>query len=175
LAAIALARLFEAQDTGRALAAVLLALFLVADVRALRSYFAEGRVDWRPIAAFLRRNAAPSDRILARNSYQRLCLAYYLVGPRFLEGLIRQNTMEREIYPLEGTRIALATAWPPGRDAWLVVYGSDAAAASVRKWASPFSKRDFPEAEGSTVFRLDAMGRDEALRREGGDAFASSP
>ena len=174
LAAIGLARLADA-PLGRAPAAVLLALFLVADARALRTYFAEGRVDWRPIAGFLRKNAAPTDRILARDAYQRLCLAYYVVGPGFLERLTRQNAMEREIYPLEGTRIGLATAWPSGRDAWLVLYGSDPAAASVRRWASPFSKWDFPKAEGSTVFRLDALRRDAALGREGGDAFASSP
>lgn len=91
----------------------------------LRNYFRGGRADWRPLAKFVERTAAARDRILARNQYQQLSLAYYLVGPDYLERLVEHETTSREVYPLEGAGIDLRTAWPL-RDAAIAREGIDA-------------------------------------------------
>ncbi len=170
LAAVGAARLLES-SSARPIAAALLLVVLAADAVSLRTYFRNGRADWRPLATFLERTAPARDRIFARNQYQQLSLAYYLAGPDYLERLVGHETTSREVYPLEGAGVDLRTAWRPGETAWLLLLGSGPGVDAMRRWAEPFPKLEFPEAEATTLYRLEPPLRDAAVVREGIDAF----
>jgi len=58
-------------------ALVAVALVLAFDVRTLRSYFSEGRPQWREVAAFLRERAQPGESLVAANSWVFRNLGYY--------------------------------------------------------------------------------------------------
>ena len=80
LAAIALAAL-ASRPRLRVVAAALVALVIVFDLRSLAVYFREGRADWRTLADYLRSTAAPAERVFTENQYSQMCVAFYLVGP----------------------------------------------------------------------------------------------
>jgi len=135
-----------------------LTAFLVLDARALGAYFREGRPDWRPLAEYLRQNAAPGERIFAENSHTQLCLAYYLVGPRWLADSSNGRDPSRSIVDVGGHPGALARAWRPGTRGWLVL-AADPEDRWLRRWAASFPSESFPTARGAMVHRLDSTGR----------------
>jgi hypothetical protein len=142
---------------GIALAAV---LFL--DATALRTYFRQGRADWRPLADYLRRDAAPAERIFTENQYSQLCVAFYLVGPRWLFDATEGGRPSRSVVNLEGEIARLHGAWAPGQRAWLVLAGEPTHEA-LRRWSSEFPTFSFPRAERAVLHRLDPALREAAL------------
>ena len=86
-------------------------------------YFRDGRADWRTLADYLRTNAAPSERVFTENQYSQLCVAFYLVGPSWLEDVETKRPVSRDLPNLEGERVRLTWAWKPGTRAWLVLAG----------------------------------------------------
>jgi hypothetical protein len=158
LAALPLAALAE-RPRGRPIAALLLALVLLFDLRSLAVYFREGRADWRPLAEFLRRESPPAERVFTENQYSQLCTAFYLVGPRWLfEG----GKSGREVLNLEGEIVRLTWSWSPGRRDWLVLAG-EPRHPELRRWAEIFPLLRFPTAEGTDLRRLDPALRDRAF------------
>jgi 4-amino-4-deoxy-L-arabinose transferase-like glycosyltransferase len=143
----------------RPLAATLLALVLFFDFRSLAVYFREGRPDWRTLTDFLRRESPLNERVFTENQYSQLCVAYYLVGPRWLfEG----GKRGREVLNLDGEAVRLTWSWRPGERPWLVFAG-EPGYPELRRWAAVFPSFAFPKAEGSVVRRLDPALRDAAF------------
>jgi 4-amino-4-deoxy-L-arabinose transferase-like glycosyltransferase len=158
LAALPLAAIAE-RPRGRPVAAVLLALVLLLDLRSLAVYFREGRADWRPLAEFFRRESPPAERVFTENQYSQLCTAFYLVGPRWLfEG----GKRGREVLNLEGEIVRLTWSWSPGRRDWLVLAG-EPRHPELRHWAEIFPLLRFPTAEGTELRLLDPALRDRAF------------
>ncbi len=58
-----------------------LVLVLIFDVRTLRAYYAEGRPQWREVAAFLRERVQPGQRLVAANSWAFRNLGFYWNEP----------------------------------------------------------------------------------------------
>jgi hypothetical protein len=163
LAGLALAELWTSRQ--RLAGATLLALVVFGDLRGLTVYFREGRPDWRPLAEYLRREAATDERVFGDGQWSQLCVAFYLVGPDWMSddpGLRRPSW---EVHTLQGETAPLTWAWKPGKKAWLVV-GPDESSA-LRRWSEPFPTTRFPLADNHEVRLLDP-----ALREE---AFASRP
>ena len=158
LAAVALAALASRRGL-RIAAAGLIALVLVFDLRSLAVYFREGRADWRTLADYLRSSSLPAERVFTENQYSQLCLAFYLVGPRwFYEG----GRHGREVLNLDGEVVRLAWSWKPGERAWLVLAG-EPRHPELRSWAAIFPSLLFPNAEGTDLRRLDPELRDRAF------------
>ncbi len=153
LAAASLAALL-ARPAARLPAAALLAAFLVLDVRALEIYFRQGRVDWRPVAEYLRREAAPSERIFTENQHTQLCVAFYLDGPRWLYDATEGRDPGRSIVSLDGDTSRLARAWNPGARGWIVL-AAGPADPSLRRWSASFDSREFAAAGGAIVRRIE--------------------
>jgi len=158
LAALPLAALLEKKRL-RPLGAFLLALVLVFDLRSLALYYREGRADWRTLADFLRRAAAPEERIFTENQYSQLCVAFYLVGPHWL---FRGGRGGREVLNLEGELIRLTWSWYPKKRAWLILAG-EPVHPPTRQWAQGFPSFSFPKAEGAVAKRLDPELREASL------------
>ncbi len=156
LAAAALAAML-ARPVTRLPAVALLAAILVLDVRALRVYFREGRIDWRPVAEYLRREASPAERIFAENQHTQLCVAYYLVGPRWLFDASAGRDPGRSIVDVGPGTGTLSRAWLPGTRGWLVL-AAGPENRWLRRWAATFPSRTFPTAAGAIVRRLDPAG-----------------
>ncbi len=162
LAALPLAGLL-ARPVTRLAGAALLAAVLVLDARSLRVYFREGRADWRTLADYLRREAAPGERVFMENQYSQMCLAFYLVGPEWLSEAMEGRAPARDLLPnLEGESVRLNWAWRPGTRAWLVLAGQPVHE-PLRQWAARFPTLPFPSAERSVLHRLDPELRDGAL------------
>jgi 4-amino-4-deoxy-L-arabinose transferase-like glycosyltransferase len=158
LAAVALAALASRRAL-RAVAAGLVALVLVFDLRSLSVYFREGRADWRTLAGYLLRTAAPAERVFTENQYAQLCVAFYLVGPEWLFDGGRHG---REVLNLDGEVVRLTWSWKPGERAWLVLAG-EPRHPELRSWAATFPSLPFPKAEGTDLRRLDPGLRDRAF------------
>ncbi|HEY3202222.1 MAG TPA: glycosyltransferase family 39 protein [Thermoanaerobaculia bacterium] len=162
LVSLPLAELLRRPVT-RLAGASLLAVILVLDARSLVVYFREGRADWRPLADFLRREAAPSERIFTENQYSQLCVAFYLVGPQWLSRETGEGgRTSRPVLNLDGEIVRLTWSWKPGERAWLVLAG-EPRREELRKWAERFPGFSFPRAEGAVLRRLDPALRTEAL------------
>jgi mannosyltransferase len=162
LAALPLAALL-ARPVTRQAGALLLAAVLVFDAKSLRVYFREGRADWRVLADYLRREAAPSERVFTENQYAQLCTAFYLAGPRWLYQVVEKvGTPARDVPNLEGQIERLHWAWKPGARAWLVLAG-EPQAPPLRRWAQIFPRVAFPPSEGAQLHRLDPELRARAL------------
>lgn len=98
------------------LAPPVLAVVLFLDARALMFYFERGRVDWRPVAAFLR--GQPGDApVLAAGAFTRLCVGYYVNGP---DWLCCSGPGTRPIIDVGPDAAALSRTWPRAGSAWLV-------------------------------------------------------
>jgi hypothetical protein len=158
LAAVALAAL-ASRPTLRIVAVGLVALVLVFDLRSLAVYFREGRADWRTLTDYLRRTAAPTERVFTENQYSQLCVAFYLVGP---DWLFDGGKHGREVLNLDGEVVRLTWSWKPGERAWLVLAG-EPRHPELRSWAANFPSLLFPKAEGSDLRRLDPELRDGAF------------
>jgi mannosyltransferase len=158
LAALPLAAL-AARPRFRPLAALLLAVVFFFDLRSLAIYFREGRADWRPLAAFLRRESPPAERVFTENQYSQLCLAFYLIGPTWL---FDEGKRGREVLNLDGEVARLTWSWKPGERAWLVLAG-EPRHPELRRWADMFPSLPFPAAEGTDLRRLDAVLRERAF------------
>ncbi|MFN2632145.1 MAG: glycosyltransferase family 39 protein [Thermoanaerobaculia bacterium] len=143
---------------GSLVAGVALAILLVLDLRSLALYFRSGRFDWRPLARHIRASPA-SESVFTENQYSQLCAAFYVVGPRWL---FEQGKLGRPVSNLEGQVERLGWSWPAGSPAWLVITSTDAEE-PVSRWAKPFSRLDFPAAEGARLYRLDPALRPAAL------------
>ncbi len=161
LAALPLAALL-ARPVTRLAGAGLLAAVLVLDARSLGIYYREGRADWRTLADYLRREAAPGERVFTENQYSQLCVAYYLVGPEWLYQATEGGKPSRDLPNLDGEVVRLNWAWKPGTRAWLVL-GGEPKHPALRAWAAPFPAFAFRRAEGSVLHRLDPELRDRAL------------
>jgi hypothetical protein len=96
----------------RALAVIALAAVLAFDLRSLAIYFREGRADWRTLADYLRRESPPQERVFTENPYSQLCVAYYLVGPRWL---FERGRGGREVLNLDREIVRLTWSWRPRR------------------------------------------------------------
>lgn len=155
LAAVCLAVLLERPVTRLAGVAVLAAV-LVFDARSLRIYFREGRPDWRPLAEYLRREAAPAERVLTENQHAQLCVAFYLVGPSWLSDALEGRDPGRSVVSVDGETNRLVYAWRPGTRAWLVL-GAGPGRPALARWAASFPAREFQVARGVTVYRLDPV------------------
>ncbi len=155
LAAASLAAML-ARPAARLPGAALLAAVLVLDARALQIYFRQGRTDWRPVAEFLRREAAPSERVFAENQHAQLCVAYYLVGPRWLYDAMEGRNPHRSVVSLGGDPGMLARAWRPGERGWLVLAAGPEDPA-VRRWSASFPTATFSSAGAAMVRRLDPV------------------
>ncbi len=159
LAALPIAALLERRAL-RPLGVALLGAYAALSVHGLSIYFREGRADWRTLAAFVRREAPPSERIFVENQYTQLCLSYYLVGPDWLyQAMEKIGTPSRDVANLEGDMTRLTWAWLPGQRAWLVLAG-EPKSPDLRKWAERFPAFAFPKAEGAVLHRLDPEARD---------------
>jgi predicted membrane-bound mannosyltransferase len=130
------------------LALVALAVALFLDTRALTFYFQRGRVDWRPVAGFLRRQ--PTDEpIFTAGQYTQLCLAYYVNGP---DWLCCDRGRARSIIDVGYDAAGLSSAWNRRGAAWLVTpVGATLTPAPLREAPGTL----FPTAdEGVLVRRL---------------------
>jgi mannosyltransferase len=163
LAAVALAALVSWRVT-RMIGGIALASVLLLDATSLRTYFRGGRADWRPLADYLRREAAPRERVFTENQYSQLCVAFYLVGPQWLYEATGGGHPSRSVVNLDGQIRRLGWAWPPGQRAWLVLAGEPVHPA-LREWAADFPTLSFPRAERSVLHRLDPSLREGALAR----------
>ena len=158
LAALAVAAIASRRRL-RVVAAAVVVLVIFLDLRSLAVYFREGRADWRTLADYLRRTASPAERVFTENQYSQLCVAFYLVGPRWLyEG----GKRGREVLNLDGEVVRLTWSWKPGERAWLVLAG-EPRHADLRRWAATFPSLLFPKAEGSDLRRLDPALRERAF------------
>ncbi|MEO8189421.1 MAG: glycosyltransferase family 39 protein [Acidobacteriota bacterium] len=149
---------------GRPLSICVLAIFLLLNGAALRSYFRDGRPDWRPLGQALR--ARPSvERLFTENQYSQICVAYFVVGPQWLYEAMTEGAAKtgRPILNLEGEIQRLTFSWDPGTTSWLVI-SSGTPAPDLRHWATQFRRTDFPAAEGAVLYRLDPAQREAALR-----------
>jgi len=153
LAAASLAALL-AHPAARLPGAALFAAVLVLDVRSLEIYFRQGRTDWRPVAEYLRREAAPTERVFTENQHAQLCVAYYLVGPRWLYDAMEGRDPGRSVVSLDGEAGRLARAWRPGARGWLVLAAGPEDPV-LRRWSATFPSETFPTAGGALVRRLD--------------------
>jgi hypothetical protein len=158
LAALPLAAL-AARHRRRPVVAALLAAVLFFDLRSLAVYFREGRADWRPLAAFLRRESPPSERVFTENQYSQLCVAFYLVGPTWL---FDEGKRGREVLNLDGEVVRLTWSWRPGERAWLVLAG-EPRHPELRRWAETFPPLPFPAAEGADLRLLAPALRERAF------------
>ena len=156
LIAVTLARL--AGGRRNILVAVTITGILLFDASGLRTYFREGRADWRPLARFLRERPK-TERIFTENQYSQLCVAFYLEGP---EWLAAHSRLGRAVWNLEGEIVRLTWSWKPNTTAWLVLAGQPQNEA-LRRWAQPFPSTPFPTAEGADLRRLDPALRNAAL------------
>ncbi|MEP6995959.1 MAG: hypothetical protein ABI968_15665 [Acidobacteriota bacterium] len=115
------------------------------------------------LAAYLRREAAPSERIFTENQYAQLCTAFYVVGPLWLYQVMEKVGAPARDFPnLEGQIERLQWSWKPGTRAWLVLAGQPEAPA-LRQWAQTFPRIDFPKSEGAQLRLLDPALRERAL------------
>lgn len=149
---------------GRRLAIGVLAMTLVFDAAALKSYFRGGRPDWRPLARVLRARP-PTERVFTENQYSQLCVAYFVVGPDWLYEAMTAGAARtgRPIPNLEGEIRRLPYSWDPGTTAWLVI-SSGTPSPELRRWATQFRRIDFPRADGAVLYCLDPSRRELALR-----------
>ncbi len=158
LAALPIAALVRRRGTvvlGTVLAAVVAVLY----ARGLTRYFEAGRPDWRPLArALAARPLAPyhsadlsREQLFVENGWTQLCLAYYLVGPRWS---CCRTQRDIQIANVDGDRARLEKAWRDGSDAWLVLAAGPRSPA-LRDWAARFPGTKFPGAElGATLRHL---------------------
>jgi Dolichyl-phosphate-mannose-protein mannosyltransferase len=144
----------------RLLAAAVLVVVLLFDLRSLVVYFREGRADWRTLTDYLRRESPPNERVFTENQYSQLCTAYYLVGPRWM---FDGGKRGREVLNLDGGIVRLTWSWHSGERAWLIEGGPGMPYTDLRLWASRFPTLHFPKAEGSILARLDSDLRDTAF------------
>ncbi len=161
-AALAIARLIEAPER-RFLGVPVLLVVLAADAASLRDYYAAGRADWRPAAAFLRSRMRPGDRLFAPGPYEALTVSYYLVGPELLFDADRGRRTSPEVVSLDGEPGRLGWMWTAGSGAWLLLRDDDSRFDGVRAWAGDAAATRFPTAERSTLISLDASRRDQLL------------
>jgi Dolichyl-phosphate-mannose-protein mannosyltransferase len=158
LAALPIAAL-ASKPRSRLVAAILLAVVVLFDLRSLSIYFREGRPDWRTLTDYLRRESPPDERVFTENQYSQLCTAYYLVGPRWMfEG----GKRGREVLNLDAKIVRLTWSWRPGERAWLVI-GPGSVSPDLRRWAARFPTFHFPRAERSELARLEPNLRDAAF------------
>lgn len=121
--------------------AILLAAVLVLDLRGVARYFAHGRPDWRPLAAYLR--GTPHDEpILAGSSYTQLCLGFYVNGPDWFSHLGPASRSVTVAEAGEGS-----SGWDRRTNAWLVESGGRDPAVWPN-WSRGFPTLLFPDAEG---------------------------
>jgi hypothetical protein len=160
LAAIAVARLGNRSLLRIGATAAVVLLVLAGDLHGLRSYFRDGRPDWRPLARFL--NARPAgERIITENAYAQVCLAYYVEGPYWLR---RSHPWTRPLDSAAGDPRAISKFWSPGQDASLVLVHAGSQSPALKEWARPFPSLTFPTAEGGAIVkRLDHQIRPAAL------------
>jgi hypothetical protein len=140
----------------------MLCAVLVLDARSLRTYFRQGRADWRTLADYLRREAKPTEKIFTENQYASLCTAFYLEGPAWLEQVLNGGKPTWDFPCLEGEIVRLNWSWTPGTRGWLVLAG-EPAHEGLRRWSQGFPVVSFPAAEGAVLHRLDPELRDRAL------------
>jgi hypothetical protein len=163
LAALPVAALLVSRIT-RTIGVIVLAAVLVLDFSSLRVYFRQGRADWRPLADYLRREAAPEERVFTENQYSQLCVAFYVVGPQWLFEATGGGRPSWSVVNVDGDIGRLEAAWPPGRRAWLVLAG-EPANEGLRGWATVFPALSFPESERAVLHRLDPSLREAARAR----------
>jgi 4-amino-4-deoxy-L-arabinose transferase-like glycosyltransferase len=156
LAAASIAAMIS-RPVARLAGVALLAAFLVLDARSLGTYFRGSAPDWRPLAEYLRREAAPGESIFAENRHTQLCLAYHLVGPRWLFDTTQGRDPGRSIVDVGGDRGSLARAWRPGTRGWLVL-AAGPEDRWLRRWAASLPSQSFPTAAGATLHRLGPAG-----------------
>lgn len=141
LASVAMAALIGRRKFLWPGAAVVL-LFLAFDLGALRTYYLQGRPDWRPLADVLKATPAPG-RIFTENFYTALCLAFYI------NGLDRPTGFEpgaRLIVDVKGETTGIEKLRSTGQD-WLVLAGTPESP-TLRRWAQQFPQKRYPTAEG---------------------------
>ncbi|HEY1249835.1 MAG TPA: glycosyltransferase family 39 protein [Thermoanaerobaculia bacterium] len=161
LAGIALGELLRRPVT-RIAGTLMLSVVLVLSSRNLVRYFRDGRADWRPLVAALRREAPPHERIFTENQASAYCVAFYLVGPEWLYQASGGGTPARSIVSLGAGAELLNRAWWPGHPSWLVL-GCHPASERLRKWAVRLPCRTFPTAEDAALCALDPSQRDASL------------
>lgn len=161
LAAVAVAELLR-RPVARLAGAAVLTGVLVLDARGLRTYFREGRADWRTLADFLRRESPAGERVFTENQYAQLCVAFYLSGPDWLSQVSEGGRPARDLPNLDGAVVRLNWAWKEGTRAWLVLAG-EPQHPELRKWAERFPAFAFPRAERADLRRLDPELRGAAL------------
>jgi 4-amino-4-deoxy-L-arabinose transferase-like glycosyltransferase len=159
LGGVALAELLTKRK--RLVGATLLALVVFGNLRGLTVYFREGRPDWRPLAEYLRREAATDERVFGDDQWSQLCVGFYLVGPDWMSDDPGSRRPSWEVHTLQGEIAPLTWAWKPGKQAWLVVGPGESSA--LREWSRMFPATRFPRADGREVRLLDPALRDVAF------------
>lgn len=122
-------------------AAILFAVVVALELRGVGRYFADGRPDWRPLAAYLRRTPS-AEPILAGSQYTQLCVGFYVNGPDWLN---HPDVSSRPISVADDRDGG--AAWDRSRNAWLVESGGGDPSVWP-SWSRGFPTLVFPDAEG---------------------------
>jgi hypothetical protein len=146
-------------------AVALLLVLLMADAASLRRYYEDGRADWRPMAALLKAQMRPGDRLFVPGPYEVFTLAYYASGPTWLYDALNGRPTTPEIYSFEGQPARLSWDWKPGTNLWLLMRGKDPRYERLRLWVRQFPATPFPGAEASMLYRLDLSQREALMAR----------
>ena len=143
--AVLIATLWE-HPRGRWPAILLTAGILYGQAWTLSGYYADGRPDWRAVAAWVRSQWNPGERVFAQNGELYFPLAYYLNGVEEL-----QNHGGIPIYDLDENPYPLNWAWNNSRHAQLILY--DNAPDSLWNWTQSYPSRRFA-LERARIIRL---------------------
>jgi hypothetical protein len=142
LAGVGMATLFQPRVL-RPVGVAVLAASLVLDARGLRSYFREGRPDWRPVAKFLS-TRPKTETVFTENPYTLFCVAFYLCGPDWPPC---KSPGRHEVLDVHGDLPTLEQAWRRDTDAWLLL-AAGPRSEGLRAWSRDLPSMRFPTAEG---------------------------